>query len=409
MPSAWWKSAKKWWGGTYSPVDSTSGGGGGGAASWAAPSLLWNGDTYDTTPDILIDYDDPLENDVITIERCADGNGFLTVTTWTHTVTAAEILSSTITHDLGTWSDGNYDVRAKVARAGGTPVTDWSTTLNVTIGDIVAPSLTSPSATKTGSTTATGAVTTDKANGTLYWVLTTSATPPSAAQVKAGQNDTGAAAAKSGSQAVSATGVQNLSYTALTAATTYYAYYMHEDASSNQSNVAAAASFTTDSVSWSTIFTPSSTLNANNTGWGSKSIRVVCTATGSGSQMRVTLTPPSTGNSAVIAHVSAGIWSANQADVAATPVEAKFGGASGVTLTAGGSVQVSDAFTLSVSGGDKVVIIMDVTSGDFRVRGGGASNVNSYYKTGSSWTSTTFSSPTSLTGWDFAVSLIEAA
>lgn len=108
-----------------------------------------------------------------------------------------------------------------------------------------APTLTSPTATQTGATTATGTISTNEANGVLYRVLTTSATSPSAAQIKLGQNHTGASAAASGNAAVTATGVQNVTYTGLTASTTYYAYYMHENAGALQSNVSAAASITT--------------------------------------------------------------------------------------------------------------------------------------------------------------------
>ena len=65
-------------------------------------------------------------------------------------------------------------------------------------------------------------VTTDVDTGTFYWVLTTSATAPSVAQVKAGQDHLGAAAPASGNKVVSATGVQSDSATGLAASTTYY-------------------------------------------------------------------------------------------------------------------------------------------------------------------------------------------
>jgi hypothetical protein len=60
---------------------------------------------------------------------------------------------------------------------------------------------------------------------------------------------TGAAAAKNGSQAVTATGTQNISFTGLTSSTTYYAHYMHEDIAPNQSSVSSGDGFTTDSSS----------------------------------------------------------------------------------------------------------------------------------------------------------------
>jgi hypothetical protein len=108
-----------------------------------------------------------------------------------------------------------------------------------------APTLSSPTDTATGETTGSGTVSSNESVGTLYWVVTTSASSPSAAQVKAGQDHTGAAAVDSGSQAVTDDGAQAVSFTGLTAATAYYAHYMHEyDA--RQSAVSSADGFTTD-------------------------------------------------------------------------------------------------------------------------------------------------------------------
>lgn len=103
----------------------------------------------------------------------------------------------------------------------------------VNSGDVTAPTLTSPTGTQTGSTTASGTVSTDEANGTLYYLASTNATE-TAATVKAAS-----------SQAVGATGSQAVSFTGLTASTTYYAHYVHTDAAANDSTVANSASFTT--------------------------------------------------------------------------------------------------------------------------------------------------------------------
>lgn len=112
--------------------------------------------------------------------------------------------------------------------------------------DVTAPALASATATATGNTTASGSVTTDEGNGTLYSVATTSATRPSKAQVKAGQDHASSAAVWSASQAISSTGAKSVSVTGLTASTTYYLHHMHEDAASNQSDVVSSASFTTE-------------------------------------------------------------------------------------------------------------------------------------------------------------------
>jgi hypothetical protein len=129
--------------------------------------------------------------------------------------------------------------------------------------DVTAPVLSSPTDTSAGATTATLAVTTDEGNGTLYWVVTTSSTPPSAAQVKAGQDHASAAAPDSGSQAVSGTGVQNASANGLTPSTAYFAHFMHEDAATNQSSVASGDGFTTSASSTPTFVAAGTALSAS--------------------------------------------------------------------------------------------------------------------------------------------------
>lgn len=107
-------------------------------------------------------------------------------------------------------------------------------------GDTTAPTLTSPTATATGTTTASGTVSTNEANGTLYYLASTNASED-ATTVKAAS-----------SQAVSATGSQSVSFTGLAASTTYYAHYVHRDAAGNDSAVASSASFTTSAPSGDT-------------------------------------------------------------------------------------------------------------------------------------------------------------
>ena len=101
------------------------------------------------------------------------------------------------------------------------------------VSDTTAPTLTSPTGTQTGATTASGTVTTDEANGTLYWLCNTSATATLAA-VKAGS-----------SVAVSSTGSKSVTVTGLTASTAYYLHYAHTDAAANDSAVVNSAQFTT--------------------------------------------------------------------------------------------------------------------------------------------------------------------
>lgn len=115
--------------------------------------------------------------------------------------------------------------------------------------DVQAPTLSAASSAPNGANAATGSVTTDEGNGTLYCLASTS-TSLTAAQVKAA----GAA------QAVSSAGAKTVAVSGLTAATVYYLYFMHEDAAGNDSAVLRSASFTTASapVVPSTITVPAS-------------------------------------------------------------------------------------------------------------------------------------------------------
>lgn len=112
-------------------------------------------------------------------------------------------------------------------------------------GDVTAPNLSSASGSGASGTVAVGSVVTDEAGGTLSWVITTSATAPSAAQVKAGQDHTGSAAVDAGSQAVGTVGQQQVIASGLTPETTYYFHFQQVDASANDSDVASSASFDT--------------------------------------------------------------------------------------------------------------------------------------------------------------------
>jgi PKD repeat protein len=110
------------------------------------------------------------------------------------------------------------------------------TTRLATVADTTAPVLSAVTAAKTGATAWTGSVSTDEANGTLYWVVTQNATE-TAATVKAG-ND----------QAVTQTGTQALNGSGLNAETTYRVHVLHRDAGGNDSAVVSSGTFTTDAL-----------------------------------------------------------------------------------------------------------------------------------------------------------------
>lgn len=171
--------------------------------------------------------------------------------------------TTTGNYDVAGFTDGaatNVLIRAVNAKGNGADSDTKSVT--TTAADVTAPTLTSPTDAANGATAATGSVSTDEGNGTLWWVVSTSGTAPTKAQVKAGQDHTGVAAADAGSQAVAATGVQTLSPapSGLTASTAYTIHFMHEDAAANQSAVASGDGFTTAAASgislvgWVTAF-----------------------------------------------------------------------------------------------------------------------------------------------------------
>lgn len=138
----------------------------------------------------------------------------------------------------------------------GTAASDWSNTVTKEI-DQPAPTLTSPVDEAVTPTTSSGGVTTDISGGTLYAVVTVSATPPSAAQIKAGQDNSGAAATATASQAVTTTGAQTITggFTGETPSTAYGGTYFVQETINGFSNVAAADGFTTPAST--TTFNPS--------------------------------------------------------------------------------------------------------------------------------------------------------
>lgn len=171
----------------------------------------------------------------------ADIAGAISITTDTLTINPTADLASTTDYYVLIGATSIKDLAGNFF-AGISLKTTWNWT---TGSGSVAPSLSSQDATQILDTTARGRVTTDTANGTLYWVATASATPPSAAQVKAGQDNGGSAAKFAGSVAVASTGQKLVPASTLTANTTYTMHFMHENGSAQQSTVVSSATFTT--------------------------------------------------------------------------------------------------------------------------------------------------------------------
>ena len=107
---------------------------------------------------------------------------------------------------------------------------------DVILGESGGPLLTLPTGTATGATTASGTVTTDTGDGTIYYLASVNASEPSGT-IKAGS-----------SQPVTTAGSQNVSVSGLTASTAYYLHYIHTSAGALDSNVVSSAQFTTDAA-----------------------------------------------------------------------------------------------------------------------------------------------------------------
>lgn len=112
------------------------------------------------------------------------------------------------------------------------------------VADPTAPILSSPTGSATSIAAATVGATTDEANGTMYAVVDTVTTTPSATELEAGQDGDGGAAIWSGSQAISTTGAKTFNVTGLAPNTTYSYFIGHKDAAGNFSNI-VGGTFTT--------------------------------------------------------------------------------------------------------------------------------------------------------------------
>lgn len=89
------------------------------------------------------------------------------------------------------------------------------------------------------------AVTTDENNGRVYMVVVANGDAPSVAQIKAGQQSSGAAANAAENKNVGSPGVQTFTaVTGLSAATAYDVWFVHMDMAFNNST-AVKADFTT--------------------------------------------------------------------------------------------------------------------------------------------------------------------
>lgn len=233
----------------------------GNAFAGIANDTTWSFTTEALTAPVLSNFVDDAEFDppVIAFDSDRAGTG-----TWDFhssatppTLGAGDIGTDTFSVVLGA-NDLEFDLSAypgetgylhiRVVNAAGTSNT--LTTQQITVpgaGDVTAPVLTdNATVTHIGVNDVWASVTTDTAEGTIYAVGTSAGTAPTAAQVKSGLDNAGAAADGTGSKAVTASGsVTEINVTALTANAARYVHVMHEDVALNQSTVRSTAVFTT--------------------------------------------------------------------------------------------------------------------------------------------------------------------
>ena len=146
------------------------------------------------------------------------------------------------------WDAATIVYQQQYSKAGG-PDRDYITVaagtndITVTYTAASAPSLTLPTEVSITTTTATVGCTTNTADGDLYWFVSTSATAPTATDLKAG---TGAFNGQFGSQANPGVGTETFSVSGLDQSGTYYTYFVHNNAVGD-SNILESGSWLTHS------------------------------------------------------------------------------------------------------------------------------------------------------------------
>lgn len=139
------------------------------------------------------------------------------------------------------------------------------------------------------------------------------------------------------------------------------------------------------------MFSATPALDTNDANQGN-SFRVLCdVGASSRSLIRATI-QPGTANSLTVTHASIGKWAgdANYSDTTGTPIELKFGGASGFAgATSAQTSDWTDISSLSLAPGEKVVVIYDVLSGAAATASqrynNAASNATTFYQSIESW------------------------
>lgn len=200
--------------------------------------------------------------------RCVIKDGATTLTTITGTTATARWLdgAGTNTRTAADITAGTFDsieltfagstAHFELGGAAGSPNSFIAHVAFELVPGGTDPTLSAASFTADSPTTGDLTVTTDVAAGTLYAVLTTSATTPTSTQIAAGQDHTGAAAAWDGSDATPTVGANPFSASGLSASTQYWPHFFHD---TGAGDVLTGTSDTTDAANAAPVWsgTPS--------------------------------------------------------------------------------------------------------------------------------------------------------
>lgn len=168
----------------------------------------------------------------------------------------------TIPGITGLSSSTTYQIKFLHTDSSANDSTQASISLTTTAADVTPPTLSSANAgTQTATGTVGATVSTNEANGTLYWAVVTNGGSVTDAQLKAGTGGS-IVSGKAGNQSVTGTGTQTLpNITGLSSGTTYQIKYLQRDMAGNDSSQ-VSVSFTTNAQGTTQFF--SEPFNDNN-------------------------------------------------------------------------------------------------------------------------------------------------
>lgn len=224
-----------------------------------APILSWDSASGVNVPQLTVSLNDShvhaaddivvgQDEDIVEISY-ADNSNFASATTVRNTLDNLERTAAAVSLATGKLADRDWWIVARHNhRVGGKD--RWSVLSNVVTKSVAAdiPVLSDATVVSVTGTHGHFAITTDEATGIIYWVVTTSSTQPSAAQIRSGQNHSGATASRSGTFPVTDDGEHQFLVDGLTDQTVYYLHATQRDASGNDATVISTASFETDST-----------------------------------------------------------------------------------------------------------------------------------------------------------------